>query len=664
MKKTLLFIPVILFLITTSNFAQKELSIFDKPHELNTEYWLSRFPHSFAPITFDFTPTVFSSFDNINISNQSAPQNEPSVMISRKNPNRVVAAWRDFRTGVNPPLRRVGYSYSTDGGQTWSVSQLTPQIIPGAALSSDPVVGVDTSGNFYIYTVSLNDVNGDGELWLFKSTDQGETFNQVYEMATSAFFEDKEWATTDLNPTSPYVNRQYCSWTRFGANTTILLIKSTNDGVTWSSPVTVSDASGVQGSFPAVSTDGELYVVWRYYSGGGQIRFDKSTDGGVTFGTDRIVNSAPDSWFPHMAVDHSGGPFNNYIYVVWNDTRNGDDDAFLSISSDRGNTWSSAIRVNNDPIGNGKIQYWPSIAISELGEIVILFYDTRNTSNNNVIEAYIARSTNGGATFSNELLSTQPSPTNIPNSDVRFGDYIDIDFYGGNIVPVWTDERAGGYDMDIYTGLIPPIVPVELISFTANIVNGKTVLEWITATELNNQGFEIQRSTDNNIFVTIGFVGGKGSSTSNQYYSFTDEGIAGTVYYRLKQVDYNGSYNYSDVIEVNGVTVSTIQLEQNYPNPFNPATTIKYQLGNDGFVNLKVFNSLGEEVAELVNQYQKAGSYSIVFDASHSGSGESFRLVPARRSPDGLVRSLTSGVYVYQLSSGDYVESKKMLMVK
>ncbi len=101
MKKTLLLIPIFLLLTTISNFAQRELSIFDQPHELNTEYWLSRFPHSFAPITFDYTPTVFSNFDNINISNEPAPQNEPSVRISRKNPNRVVAAWRDFRTGVN-----------------------------------------------------------------------------------------------------------------------------------------------------------------------------------------------------------------------------------------------------------------------------------------------------------------------------------------------------------------------------------------------------------------------------------------------------------------------------------------------------------------------------------------------------------------------------------
>ena len=314
MKKTLLFLPLVFLFITAIANAQEKVSIFDNPHELNTEYWLNRFPHSFAPITFKYTPTEISNFDNYNISNNPEPQNEPSVRISRKNPNRVVAAWRDFRTGVNPPLRRIGYSFSSDGGDTWSVSQLTPQIIPGAALSSDPVVAVDTAGNFYIITVSIDDLAGSGELWLFKSTDEGETFNEVHEMAVSAFFEDKEWAASDLSPTSPFTNTMYCSWTRFSSNTTILLIKSTDEGVTWSDPVTVSDgSSGVQGSFPAVSSNGELYIVWR---SSGQIRFDKSTDGGVTFGTDLTVSSAPSAWFPHMAVDLSGGPFHNYIYVI------------------------------------------------------------------------------------------------------------------------------------------------------------------------------------------------------------------------------------------------------------------------------------------------------------------------------------------------------------
>ena len=641
MKKSLLFISLLTIIFTGSSFSQEVIT--DEPLEINAEEWLSRFPHSFTPISFEPTSVFYSDFDNVNISNNPEPQNEPSVMISRKNPDRVVAAWRDFRTGVNPPLRRIGYSYSADAGETWSVSQLLPQIIPNAPLSSDPVVGVDTAGNFYIYTVSLNENTGVGELWVFKSFDEGETFSDVYEIATGPGFEDKEWAAADLTPSSPFTNNLYLSWTRFDSSTEILLTRSTDAGVSWTPPVLVSDITGgVQGSFPAVAPNGELYIVWRGFSGGTRILFDKSTDGGVTFGTDVIVSNTPGAWFPTMAVDHSGGPRHGYIYVTWNDERNGDDDVFMSFSSDGGSNWSTPSRVNNDPVGNGKIQYWPSVAVGQNGDIAILFYDTRNTPSNNVIEAFIARSTDGGLTFSNELISSVQSPTNIPNGDVRFGDYIQLDFYGNKIVPVWTDERAGGFDMDIYTAVIDAVVPVELINFTARIVNGITLLEWTTVSETNNLGFEVERKLAEQGWVTIAFVEGHGTTTKNQNYRFSDEGIAGTLYYRLKQIDYDGSITFSEEIEVNGVTVSTIHLAQNYPNPFNPATIINYQLGNDGFVSLKVFNSLGEEVAEVIDEYQSAGSYRITFNGN----------------------DLPSGMYVYQLKSGNYSESKKMMLLK
>ena len=640
MKKFFTVFIFFFLMYSLSSFAQEEKqSISDSPHELNLERWLQKFPHSFTPLNPPGSnPQFITDFLNVNISNDPFPQNEPSVKISRSDPNRVVAAWRDFRTGVNPPLRRVGFSLSTDGGESWTVSELLPQIIPGADLSSDPVVGVDLSGNFYVYTVSLNNNNGNGELWVFKSTDQGETFNQVYQMTNTTAFEDKEWAATDLNPASPFANNLYCSWTRFDFGTEILLVRSTDEGITWSNPVSVSDESSVQGSFPAVGPNGELYVVWRH---SGQMMFDKSTDGGVTFGTDIIVSNAPNAWFPHMAVDLSGGPRNGYIYVTWNDERNGDDDAFVCYSSDGGDTWSTPIRVNNDPIGNGKIQYWPSVAISELGEISILFYDTRNTPNNSFIEAYIARSIDG-LNFTNELLSSEPSPTNIPNGDVRFGDYITIDAYGGNVVTVWTDERAGGVDMDIYTAVVNPIIPVELTNFTARVSGGNTILEWSTATELNNLGFEIERSLNQRTWITIGFIEGHGTTTEPQNYSFIDDGIGGIVYYRLKQIDFDGTYEFSFVIAVNSASVTTMDLEQNYPNPFNPNTNIKYQIGNEGFVSLEVFNSLGEVVATLISEFKQAGTYQISFNGTN----------------------LSSGVYVYILKSGNFIQSKKMILLK
>jgi hypothetical protein len=105
-------------------------------------------------------------------------------------------------------------------------------------------------------------------------------------------------------------------------------------------------------------------------------------------------------------------------------------------------------------MSNGKVQAWPWISVNDQGLIAIAFYDTRNTPNNNIIEAWLARSSDGGLTFTNEVLSSQQSPTSQPNTDVRFGDYIGIDFWGNRIVPVWTDERAGGFDMEIFTAQI------------------------------------------------------------------------------------------------------------------------------------------------------------------------------------------------------------------
>ena len=200
--------------------------------------------------------------------------------------------------------------------------------------------------------------------------------------------------------------------------------------------------------------------------------------------------------------------------------------------------------------------------------------------------------------------------------------------------------------MDIYTAKINPLLPVELKTFTARIVDGNTILEWSTATETNNFGFEIQRSYNNGEngggWFTAGFVEGQGTTTSIHNYTFTDKGLGKTVYYRLKQIDYNGAYRYSEVLKVNSVSIKTIALEQNYPNPFNPSTKIRYQVANDGFVNLKVFNSMGEEVVALVNSYQLAGSYEVKFDGS----------------------DFAGGVYFYSLSAGSFSEMKKFVLLK
>ncbi|MBS4036322.1 MAG: T9SS type A sorting domain-containing protein [Ignavibacterium sp.] len=193
------------------------------------------------------------------------------------------------------------------------------------------------------------------------------------------------------------------------------------------------------------------------------------------------------------------------------------------------------------------------------------------------------------------------------------------------------------------------VIPVELTSFTASIINGSVALKWQTATEVNNSGFQIERSVISNgvrnlNWEEIGFVNGYGTTTSAKQYSFTDNSpLSGSIYYRLKQLDFDGSFTYSNEIEINfNDVVSDFILEQNYPNPFNPSTKISWQSAVGSHQTLKVFDVLGDEVATLVDEYREAGRYEVNFDASR----------------------LASGVYIYRLSAGSFIEMKKMLLLK
>ena len=204
--------------------------------------------------------------------------------------------------------------------------------------------------------------------------------------------------------------------------------------------------------------------------------------------------------------------------------------------------------------------------------------------------------------------------------------------------------QADGWYVDnvkisVYTG----IIPVELVSFMSSIINNSVNLNWITATELNNSGFDIEKSTDNSSWNKIGFVSGNGTSTEVHNYSFADQNpFVGTSYYRLKQIDFDGTTEYSNTIEVVYGAVSDFALEQNYPNPFNPTTKINYSIKEKGNVELKIFDLLGSEIAVLVNEEKDPGNYDVSFDAS----------------------SLSSGVYLYTIKSGSFVQTRKMLLMK
>ena len=268
-----------------------------------------------------------------------------------------------------------------------------------------------------------------------------------------------------------------------------------------------------------------------------------------------------------------------------------------------------------------------------------------------------------GATTSNNILSS--SAVNFwlgaRGSDLTnyfYGDMAEVLLYNTNLSA--SDRSTVEHYLANRYGITSSALPVELTSFTASAADGKVLLNWQTATEVNNYGFNIERSSVETRHASslqwekVSFVQGHGNSNSPKNYSFTDNlALARDLnldrfLYRLKQIDFDGKYEYSNVVEVKVETPTQFSLAQNYPNPFNPETTIKYQLPVSGHVTIKVFDMLGREVVALVDEFKQAGTYNQKFNVGHS-----------ERS-----RGIASGAYLYQLKAGGFVHTKKFLLMK
>jgi photosystem II stability/assembly factor-like uncharacterized protein len=246
---------------------------------------------------------------------------------------------------------------------------------------------------------------------------------------------------------------------------------------------------------------------------------------------------------------------------------------------------------------------------------------------------YIIKSVNGGLNW-----ESQPSGTSGWLNDVSFAN-AEVGYVVGDAGLILKTTQGG-------------IIPVELTSFTASVSGSNVTLNWSTASEKNNLGFEVQRqvgslqsAVGNEDWETIGFVEGNGTTTEISNYSFINNlnlTHNHTLYYRLKQIDFDGSFEYSNIIEVEIGLPTQFVLEQNYPNPFNPVTTISWQSPVASHQVLKVFDVLGNEVATLVDEFRDAGRYEVTFDAS----------------------TLNSGVYLYRLTTNNFSSTKKMTLIQ
>jgi hypothetical protein len=192
------------------------------------------------------------------------------------------------------------------------------------------------------------------------------------------------------------------------------------------------------------------------------------------------------------------------------------------------------------------------------------------------------------------------------------------------------------------------VVPVELTSFTAAVSGGNVLLNWTTATELNNQGFDIERQAEGN-WSKIGYVPGYGTTTEPRSYSFMDESVATGIYiYRLKQIDFDGTFSYSNeiVVEVD-LAPNDFALSQNYPNPFNPTTAIQFQVPKTSDIALKIYDMLGQEIKTLFAGQVEPGKYTVNWDGLNDAGAK-----------------MSSGSYIYRMIAGEFVQSKEMVLLK
>lgn len=447
---------------------------------------------------------------------------------------------------------------------------------------------------------------------------------------------------------------------------------------------------------------GRLYLVYASNNPSGNankpdIFCRYSTDQGTTWSSavtvnDDVPSTGNHQWHPSIWCDVGSGR----LFVKWMDTRDTptSDSAYIyaSYSDDGGVTWAQNQRISNQKMrinctscpGGGTPRYqgdydaiissdnqslmmWTDFRNNNFGSFVGYFPDFAMTvAPNSVIipnsggQEIVTVSVPGVKLYSSDAVFTATVSPTPPNGNIT------LDFPSGNTISSFPGsiplsiQTSGNVTLGSYTitiqgtgpGGAPPvhrrtvtldvIVPVELTSFAAASDKNDVILTWDTATELNNQGFEIQRKITGE-FERVGFVEGKGTTTEAQNYLFRDKDLlSGNYTYRLKQTDFDGSFAYSDEVEIEISQPNVFYLGQNYPNPFNPSTNIKYSIPVDGNVTLKMYDILGEEVSTLVNEYQQAGTFDVVFDGSN----------------------LSSGVYYYQLTSGELTSTKKMMLTK
>ena len=398
--------------------------------------------------------------------------NEPAIALNPGEPRQLTAAWQ-----VNASA-----AYSHDGGETWKVAEGTEP--KNYRVSGDVSLAYDASGHAILCYIAFDKL-GTTNYWaqgatrngvfIRRSLDGGQTWEPdavtviSHESTPGIPFEDKPWIVADTR--GPHAGNLYIGWTQFTlAASDLLFSRSSDGGKTWSHPIKLNSVSGLprddngalEGFHGVVGPDGTLYTIWDDRDG---IMMATSHDGGATFSKDRRIIPAGPGYFGITGVSRSngfpqiglgprgtedknsprtergnGGPRGKHpgnLYVAWSDYSNGDVDIFVSSSADGGKTWSAPVRVNSDPIHNGKDQFFQWMAVDpQSGAVNLIFYDRR--TDNVQTSVTLARSTDGGKTFQNYTWD----PETFTAEDNFLSDYLAITAFGNKVYGAWAHQTS------------------------------------------------------------------------------------------------------------------------------------------------------------------------------------------------------------------------------
>ena len=460
---------------------------------------------------------------------------------------------------------------------------------------------------------------------IYKSTDRGETFS-IAGNSIPGSSEIKSILLDDNNPGTYLVAIE---------SSPDKIMKTTNDGQTWT--VSLNNATFSYYGIPMTEDPSHPDTIYTM-NGVNFLRSPNFGDTWITLSSTTGSNSAP--------CDIEVFPDTSIILI-------GDNGTGIFRSTDYGLTWAQtyftsgeiptvAVDFTNPGIawatkwsgGNGLLKstnYGATWTLQSGFTQSMWGVHVQPTDGNVVITGCYScgnswRSKNGGQTW-----------TQIPIASTNY-QFAIIDSMNQ-----FAAQGNGFYKLDSQY-----FIPVELASFSAQLIDKDVILNWTTATELNNQGFEVERSIDNENFTKIGFVPGFGTTTEMKSYSFRSSDVqAGVQYYRLKQIDFDGTSTIYNSVEVTGPVPNTFVLNQNHPNPFNPSTTISFSLPVESNVTIKLFNMLGQEVFQIANSDFQAGNHNLEFNA----------------------KDLSTGAYIYTLEAKgingvNFKSTKKMLLLR